>query len=188
MLLSTLIVVAAAAAQTSGFTIPHDQPDGVYNVVTHPDGAEEHILMGTIDYTPAVARSGRTKDIKDIESREALDGEVPNYVGCYGSNGPLSIPDTDAANNALDAQCSHFNDLGYRKSFYSKSGCIVAYFCNFQAGWGCSPGTRQDWSRRITDQCGNYIGGYAEYDDWQYTKYSYGYRDFCQGGDNFCDF
>ncbi|KAL1902914.1 hypothetical protein Sste5346_000826 [Sporothrix stenoceras] len=181
MLLSALIAAVAAATQAAAFTVPHGQPDGVYQVVIHPDGTEEHLLIDTIDNASINTRN------EQIEARENL-AEVPNYVGCYGTAGPLSIPDTDAANNALDAQCSHFNDLEPKTSFYSKSGCVVAYFCNWDAGWRCYPGTRQDWSRRITAQCGNYIGGWAEYDDWDNIHYSYGYQDFCQGGNNFCAF
>ncbi|ERT03027.1 hypothetical protein HMPREF1624_01331 [Sporothrix schenckii ATCC 58251] len=179
MLLLTLAVVIAAAAQASGFKIPKNQPDGVYIVTVDAGGTEEHIRIGDSGNVPTV-------NIKETHDKALQE---PNRIQCFNQHMVLNAANTDAANNALDVQCGSYLGVDGNKSIYSKSGCVVAYYCNWNSN-SCDVPTRQLFSAKITDRCGRYIPGTATFDDQQRTHFAYGYRDVCepQSGDDFCGY
>jgi hypothetical protein len=92
-----LLLLAAGAL---AFNIPQGQPDGVYQVHTAPDGTETHTFLRALNDTAVDARSIPGKF--SVTNKRQIPGVV-NDVGCGGYTLPSG--DTDAANNALDAQC-----------------------------------------------------------------------------------
>ncbi|KIH86761.1 hypothetical protein SPBR_08727 [Sporothrix brasiliensis 5110] len=176
MLLLTLAVVIAAAAQASGFKIPKNQPDGVYIVTVDAGGTDR---IGASGNVPAA----KIKETHDTALQE------PNGIQCFSQHMVLNAANTDAANNALDAQCGSYLDVDGNKSIYSKSGCVVAYYCNWNSNI-CDGPTRPLFSAKITDRCDRYIPGTATFHDQQRTHFAYGYRDVCepQSGDDFCGY
>jgi len=112
----------------------------------------------------------------------------------------LNHTDCDAANDALDAQCRDGAPLANGRSFYSISGCVVDYFCNFHSWFTiddaiCTKDDRKQTSGLITGHCGWYAPGSASRTvvrnpsggiPSQFYRVSYGYEDYCSGGRNFC--
>lgn len=158
-------VSMAAFAQVAGFTIPPNQPDGVYQVLVYPNGTEEHARIDIDGHAAQISYHNKTRAVAE---------EMPNSALCLTNQRKLEHGATDAANSALDAQFGNNLDVLMGCSVYSKSGCVVAYFCAIDGGWGCSANIRQNWSGRITQECGRYFPGYAEWNDYDYERYSYG--------------
>jgi hypothetical protein len=92
-----LLLLAAGAL---AFNIPKGQPDGVYQVYTAPDGTETHTLLRGLNDT--IETRSEVPGKFSLASKRQIGG-VTNDVGCGGYTLPAG--DTDAANNALDAQC-----------------------------------------------------------------------------------
>ncbi|PMD33693.1 hypothetical protein L207DRAFT_517738 [Hyaloscypha variabilis F] len=127
----------------------------------------------------------------EVSSRVKRQNTDWTSTACYPDEGTedLDHPTCDAANAALDAQCGGGSVVRAGYDFYSISGCVVAYFCNF--GWGaraCYASDRQRGSARITQVCGWYKPGSVRYNDiTPVISYSYGYESYCTArGHNFC--
>lgn len=99
-LILPLLLLAGTASLA--FTIPQGQLDGVYEVCTASDGTETHsYLRGLNDIVEIEARSADTGKFGMAHKRQIVG--IVNDIGCGGYS--LPVGDTDAANNALDAQC-----------------------------------------------------------------------------------
>jgi hypothetical protein len=87
---------------------------------------------------------------------------------CWTKEPELDRQDCDDANDALDFQCGDGAEVENNRIFYSIAGSVVAYFCHFRS-WTlvepaiCSKDERRQTSRLITDKCGWYQPGSAEY-------------------------
>lgn len=99
-----------------------------------------------------------------------------------------TLPSSDL-HKANSSQCGGGSVVRAGLDYYSISGCVVAYFCNF--GWGdraCYASDRQRGSARITQVCGWYKPGSVRYNSVSpVISYSYGYESYCTAkGHNFC--
>jgi hypothetical protein len=83
------------------FNIPKGQPDGVYQVYTAPDCTETHTFLRGLNDDTIEARSAIPGKFS-LGNKRQIPG-VDNAISCGGYGLPHG--DTDAANNALDAQC-----------------------------------------------------------------------------------
>jgi hypothetical protein len=97
MRFTPLLLLAAGA---TAFTVPQGQPDGVYEVYTAPDGTETHTFLRGLNDTVEARNDVPGKF--SLANKRQVSGVV-NDIGCGGYTLPSG--DTDAANNALDAQC-----------------------------------------------------------------------------------
>lgn len=100
MRFTPLVLLAAGAI---AWTVPKGQPDGVYEVHTEPDGTEIHtFLRGLYDSVESRTPVPEKFNLPKLSNKRQIPG-VANAVGCGGYS--LLSGNTDAANNALDAQC-----------------------------------------------------------------------------------
>jgi hypothetical protein len=163
--LSPLFVAMAIA---TGFTIPTNQPDGVYEVSYDASGHAAHVF---------IAEAVAVSQAQNLETRN--DG-----VECGGYS--LNGGNTDSAVDALKRQCDPRGTIGKGLDFYSISGTTVAYVCNF--GNGAIPCFRGDITKSyesITNACGRYQAGWRTLNNsthWYSTGYEHTGAFFCGRG------
>lgn len=184
---TALLVFAAAAvsaATTEGWKVPANQPNGVYSVhLDEATGEQVHTFL-----RPLTAEN--TKPALRVRGQSARSAAISGDLYCAGDH--LNNQDTDAANNALDAQCGNgapVTPAENGRDFYSISNDVVAYFCNTSGNWNhCFAGERQDADRQITARCGWYWAGDLTSPSWGQTASVYGYqlkwKNFCGRGVN----
>lgn len=160
-----LLTALSSSLLVSGFTIPADQPDGVYEVSIDSNG--EYVHTKVADPTD-IAPENTVVQRSRITKRSGLD-----QIYCFNQD-VLNSGDTDAANANLDSQCGpNGHGVGSHLSVYAKRGGTVAYCCNNRSqGNTCYASTRQQASRLITDKCGRYVPG-AAYDSGAHLTYGY---------------
>ncbi|KAH7123524.1 hypothetical protein B0J11DRAFT_506596 [Dendryphion nanum] len=144
-----------ATVASTGFTIPSDQPNGVYTVTYDAEGRAIHTLIGSpVNHTegspnPLVSRS---------PNKLSLLARQADAVHCGGYD--LNRPNTDNAVEALKNQCSP-GAIGGNLNFYSISGSTVAYVCNYNgAAVACTRNEIGESADRITGVCGSYRAGW----------------------------
>jgi len=179
----------SASIATDAWTVAADAPNGVYSV--HYDSASKenvHTFLRPLgdDNTESVKKATTLRYSRNRARGAAINGDI------YCGGVHLNEGDTDAANNALDAQCGTGAPVTPEENgrdFYSISNGVVAYYCNTSGQWNhCSAAERQESSRRVTDRCGWYWSGDLTSPSWGNTQSVYGYqpRDskFCGRGTN----
>ncbi|KAJ9137380.1 hypothetical protein NKR19_g8213 [Coniochaeta hoffmannii] len=166
-------ILACFNFQIHGWKIPDGTSDGVYAVDPLPDGTEVHSRVGEIPSVPNHRQRARRQMLtpRNIAAtvEEASSKLVPDTawtLDCWRDEEKqdLNHTDCDAANDALDAQCRDGAPLANGRSFYSISGCVVDYFCNFHSWFTiddaiCTKDDRKQTSGLITGHCGwNFCG------------------------------
>ncbi|KAH8589881.1 hypothetical protein B0O99DRAFT_692098 [Bisporella sp. PMI_857] len=153
LLLSALYV---AASVYGSFTIPEDQPDGSYLVSVDEAGNTIHekiesLSEATTGLKPR-SNSAKFSPKPDIFARQSVTITCTGYY--------LNVADADAAVTDLANQCGSGGVMGGYRSFYSKRGNVVAYFCNNSSG----SNTCYSWEVRDnlvgvgSSFCGSYAG------------------------------
>ncbi|KIH91192.1 hypothetical protein SPBR_09094 [Sporothrix brasiliensis 5110] len=188
-------LLLGVATHVAAFAIPPGQADGVYSVWTRPDGTEEHTMI--MNATEALLIRSEPHGLgRSLARRDRLASRwaINEGVSCASGQERLDPGDCDAANSMLDNQCGNGATVRMGMDFYSIRNCAVAYFCNFSGYYdaNCDAQTRRDWSAAITQKCGLYMPGWGRHisnDDGPFSKennFSYGYENYCHGGNNFC--
>ncbi|CAG8955762.1 hypothetical protein HYFRA_00011630 [Hymenoscyphus fraxineus] len=113
-----LLLFSAAASIKASWTVPADQPDGVYSVSVDEAGIAHHELLEP----PTVERRAIVKSAK-FSPKPALFSRADITIN-------LNHGDTDAVVNNLKSQCGSGGVMGAHLSYYAKSGQALAYFCN----------------------------------------------------------
>lgn len=164
--ITVLLAALAVSASAQGFNVPESTLDGEYSVTYNANGDATFLKLGEVEPLATGEDSSITLPRRHLTAR----GE---NIRC-GDRNELNHGDTDAANNALDAQCG--GDRGAyvpgNTDFFAKRGSTVAFFCNWGGGNGCDAGSRRRTSGQITASCGWYKAGWVENTDY---KISYGY-------------
>ncbi|KAJ7720758.1 hypothetical protein DFH07DRAFT_760708 [Mycena maculata] len=141
------------------FTVPANQPAGVYMVTYNADGTETHALLsltetnGTI---PAATARSATPSAKFGASKRQISGGT-NTIFCGG------------------------------RDFYSIAGCTVAYFCNYRDT--ADTCFQYEWvnviQNAVTPTCGSYWTGWDQFNS-EARQNQYGYENLCGAGNNYC--
>ncbi|KAF4617072.1 hypothetical protein G7Y89_g15075 [Cudoniella acicularis] len=185
MHLNTISVfILALAATSQGFTIPDNQPNGVYKVSVDANGVETHTLLRGLIENYTYVSTEPNKPLPTLHAtsakfrRQDLTGQ--NNIACGGYS--LVTSDVVSAVGNLEAQCGNGAFVGGGKNFYSITGGTVAYFCNFSGGTNnCYASEMVEAAERITNDCGSSNGGWDIVPDRQCQ---YGYER--QPGNHFC--
>ncbi|KAJ7465394.1 hypothetical protein B0H11DRAFT_2049823 [Mycena galericulata] len=169
------------------FTVPANQPAGVYMVTYNVDGTETHSLLSlteTNGTVPAATARSATPSAKFGASKRQIPGGN-NAISCGGYE--LNHGDTDAAYNALGQQCGGGASVQSGRDFYSIAGCTVAYFCNY--GAYADTCFQYEWvnviQNAVTPDCGSYWAGWDQFYS-SARQNQYGYEDVCGAGGNYC--
>lgn len=133
MYIATLLLLLTIPA-VLGFTIPKDQPDGLYSVSYDDAGVEIHTLIQLYaDFVEHrdVDTARRNATSENLEKRQCggsadIDRGTTVCLGVF-----LNSRDTDSANGVLDATCGTGFTVKPGSSTYAKVECTAAYFCNF---------------------------------------------------------
>ena len=156
MLFGSLLLLATGVA--AAWTIPSNQPNGVYSVSTDPAGISTHTLLHAIN--------GSTTNTKPTLTPRSAKFH-PKRQGNVGSNSiyclTYALPNSDNGNAAaeLENQCGNGAFVGGRRDFYSIVGGSVVYYCNFSYDTNqCFASEAADAFSRITSECGLNIAGY----------------------------
>lgn len=151
---------ALFAALAAGWTIPADQPDGVYRVSYDANGTAAHTLIAP-PLTPEEKRSLllAPKPARSPPSRIAGRQSDATYCGST-SDAALHHQSTDNAVQALKNQCNP-GGIASGYDFYSIAGSTVAYVCNFgSTSWTCTVNDLTNDYAHITNICGWYQSGW----------------------------
>jgi hypothetical protein len=183
---AALLLLLPGLAACTGFTIPANQPDGVYVVDFNNDGEAVHTLIGpALNQTEVAQLAARDKAMKPSRIHATRDAAV-NAITCGGYE--LDHISTDAAVEALKGQCGP-GAINDGKDFYSIAGSTVAYVCNFASNpWICYRDELTDTYQQITNFCGWYQAGWREF--WRdgntgaLTGYEDRSKNFCGRGVN----
>ncbi|KAK4241746.1 hypothetical protein C8A03DRAFT_40840 [Achaetomium macrosporum] len=182
---SPALLLLLLSGLVAGFTIPADQPDGVYGVTFDNDGKAIHTLIGPpLNQTEVAqllaARAAAPEPMIPSASRIHARQKDATYCGNYG----LDHASTDAAVEALKFHCQP-GAVNAGMDFYSISGSTVAYICNIgKKGWVCQRSDLTSDYAHITDVCGWYMSGWRQYWRDGDTGAQTGYED---RNANFCD-
>ncbi|KAK6210536.1 hypothetical protein LQW54_006144 [Pestalotiopsis sp. IQ-011] len=160
-----------------GFTIPADQPDGVYVVTYDSSNQAVHTLISDgVAARDLVEFSGQGSQAAKRNGGPLLAARADDLT-CPG--GTLDRVSTDEAVAALKGQCNPNmpGAVNSGQDYYSKRGSTVAYFCNFGAGSElCTVFGLTDTYQRLTNECGLYGAGWRTVQDADHW-YSIGYED-----------
>jgi hypothetical protein len=141
-----IFTLFVATVMSTGFTIPSNQLDGVYEVSYDASGRAIHTFL----------REG----VNNTEAQELAARDDGVNCGNYG----LNHQDTDNAVTGLRRQCNP-GAVGNGLDFYSITGSTVAYFCNFGAtATVCQSNEVADSYTRISNACGLYGAGWRTVD------------------------
>ena len=155
MLSKSLFLLAGSLAAIRAFTIPADQPDGIYAVLPDEDGSlTNRVQLSSWPSTDLtlVAPTG-TASAK-------LARQAPSVV--CGTNKALNADDYAAATADLDKLCSGGASIPAHQSFYSKHGTLVTFLCSTGAGGAPPAGVAgSHCSGLITDKCGKNNAGWV---------------------------
>ncbi|KAJ7035491.1 hypothetical protein C8F04DRAFT_530881 [Mycena alexandri] len=169
------------------FTVPTNQPAGVYMVTYNADGTETHSLLSLTETNvtvPAATARSVSPSAKFGASKRQIGGGT-NAIFCGGYE--LNHGDTDAAYNALGQQCGGGASVLGGRDFYSIAGCTVAYFCNYRGT--ADTCFQYEWvnviQNAITPTCGSYWAGWDQFNS-QARQNQYGYENLCGAGNNYC--
>jgi hypothetical protein len=153
-----LILLFTVTAIAAGFTVPKDQPDGVYSV-SYENGTDVHTLIAPAVSQAEVAHITAARDRQIRSQKSRLDARQYDDTSCSG----YEMKDhgaCDAAVEALKNQCNP-GAINTGKDFYSISGDVVAFLCNMgKNAWVCRRNDITDDYAWITKVCGWYISGY----------------------------
>ena len=167
MYLKSLLLIATGAS--AAFTVPADQPNGVYSVSTDSSGASSHTLLRSID-------SANSKPMLSASSAEVLpkaDDDSPDSIGC--GDYTLFDRDVNAAAQGIYDRCGTGFNVEAHKDIYALYGGTVSYFCNYSDGTNqCDAGEAQDAFSRVNATCGMNTAGWDINADVR--KDSYGYE------------
>ncbi|KAK3303447.1 uncharacterized protein B0T15DRAFT_513625 [Chaetomium strumarium] len=146
----------------AGFTIPADQPDGVYIVNFSNDGEAIHTLIGPpLNQTEVAQLAARAAAPRKPMTPSRI--HVPRAPGIGCGNYDLDHGSTDAAVEALKFQCQP-GAINRGMDFYSIAGSTVAYICNYGSNaWACQRSDITNDLQLITNVCGWYRAGWREY-------------------------
>ncbi|EAQ85485.1 predicted protein [Chaetomium globosum CBS 148.51] len=126
---------ALFAGPAAGWTIPADQPDGVYRVSYDANGTVAHTLIAP--------------PLSPEEKRSLLSAPKP------GRSLPSRITGRQLSN-----QCNP-GGIARGYDFYSIAGTTVAYVCNFgSTSWTCTVNDLTNDYAHITAICGWYQSGW----------------------------
>lgn len=154
MYLKSMILFAIGAAAHSGWKIPPGQPDGVYKVTENADGTFDQTLLPTYS-SRSVPMVNSAKFARSLTSRQA------NIVCAgYAFSSHSSV---DISFHNLQYQCDYYGPVGGNRDYYSISGDVVTYFCNFGGGsTTCSSGEAYNvLVGGVTGACGSYWAGWG---------------------------
>ncbi|KAJ7501907.1 hypothetical protein B0H11DRAFT_2275073 [Mycena galericulata] len=169
------------------FTVPANQPAGVYMVTYNADGTETHSLLSlteTNGTVPAETVRSAAPSAKFGASKRQISGGQ-NLIGC--GDYELAHGDADTVYNALGQRCGGGASVAGNTDIYATAACTVAYFCNFSSnGDTCF---EYEWVNviqgTITPRCGSYYAGWDQFEGAA-RQNQYGYENFCAEGKNFC--
>lgn len=161
-----------------GFTIPPDQPDGVYRAFFDDDGVEHHIRIDSDDRTtaPLDKTTATTNSSRELTSRQFTGSW---RVFCSQPIVTLAAAATDLANTRLRAQCDSGILIGIGQFIYSRVEVshlvsVLAYSCARELAGHCYSSLVAAADSAITDTCGLYRPGYAV----GQSDIAYGYNQF----------
>ena len=158
-----VLLLAAAAAASPGWTIPADQPDGVYSVSVDAAGNATHTFLAPIS-TDALAERSALLSPPGRHRRQ-----VPGHTAwCLDYR--LTKADADLAYKSLAGQCGQGRRVsGGNSGVYGRSGEVVVYFCNYAANGGantCYSNELQDSIVNVLEKaCGSYQASFDHRDD-----------------------
>ena len=174
MHLSAILFLATTAA---AWTVPANQPNGLYSVWTNNFNEPTHtpIALTTMPNSFTKPTTLRAK----FPKRQNIGS---NNIGCGDYS--LSSTDNAAAIRALKEQCGKGAFVGEGRDFYSIVGDSVVYFCNFSDETNqCFASEAEDAFGRISSQCGVDNAGWdivrARNDQYGYERVG---SDFCGRG------
>ena len=175
MLLNTLLLLVTGAA---AWTVPADQPDGVYSVQADEFGGFKHTL---IRHTATATATNATPNLttRSAKFHPKRDNTGSNNIDCGGY--ALSPSDLANAQRELENQCGNGAFVQGGLDFYSITGDSVVYYCNFSDDINnCFASEASDAFARIVSDCGPNNAGW---DTIPARSDSYGYESV---GANFC--
>lgn len=151
--LTPALLFSVGALAHSGWTIPEDQPSGVYQVAVDASGNSKHVLVRDLDASTNSALSNAA----DLSKRENTG---INKVQCFDYL--LNATDANAAVEGLESQCNGGGFMKKDANYYVKVGDIVAYACNYSDGPNVCYGdeVKDGLARKVSVVCGNFIAGY----------------------------
>jgi hypothetical protein len=166
------IAAFAATAAATGFTIPGDQPEGVY-IVSYDNQDEpihEFISSLGVEGGSSIAPDNSTEiDVILKEEKEGLAAKRSLYHRLHrresddrNCGGNDLDHNTDMVVEALKRQCDPAGAIGGAKDFYSIIGSTVAYVCNFKTHKpvACWRDLLTASFTAITETCGAYRSGW----------------------------
>ncbi len=156
MLNKGLFLLAGSLAAIQAFTIPADQPDGVYAVLPAEDGSlTNHVQLSS---WPSVDSALLTTPTGGLSAKFAR--QAPSVV--CGTTKALNADDYAAATADLDKLCSGGASIPAHQSLYSKHGSLVTFLCSTGTGGSPPAGVAgSHCSSLITDKCGKNNAGWV---------------------------
>lgn len=178
-LLTPVILFSVGALAHSGWSIPKNHPGGVYRVAVNDYGISKHVLLRDLSASTESALRNAVTSAAGLSKRENTG---INEVKCYDYQ--LDATDANAAVDNLELQCGSGSFVKEDADYYSISGNVVAYACNFSNGPNVFYGddVRDALENKISDICGNYVAGY-DHVNVRSARYGYEKKDakFCDG-------
>jgi hypothetical protein len=177
-------VVTRGPAGFSGFNIPANLSNGLYEVYVDATGQEIHTLVST----DLVTSSPAPPTLNTRQSSVNPQGDMDCGCGFYVDRG-----NCDIAVHTLENWAGNGNTAGYNNAEYVISNNVVAFICFGDHEGGVpdsvSASEMASEAQTITDQCGSYVAG--TYRQWSWGAYdeffwwNYGYMQYFNGL-NFC--
>ena len=170
-------VMASLAPVSSGFTIPANQPDGVYEVSFDNTGLATHVFLAPINASASAGVNPEAR--RGMRPNRRAAGHQPICQG-YGMG---DHNNAELAYHSLQSTCGNGHVVkgvsGRRSSIYARAGDAVTFFCNDRPNAGDNTCYKEelDYSIRkeLDPTCGKYNAGYDQMTDrqCQYGQDSY---------------
>ena len=166
MLLPTILLFAAGVAAHTGWMIPGDHIEGIYEVTVitaNNTSTAVHTLIAGLnekftEMNSTLPHSHRTLIPSAKFPRQAPSpaNTGPNDIWCPGYLLPHA--DFDHAYGSLQSQCGDGLQVRDGYDIYAISGDVVAYYCNFmhKAKNNCFAAEVKDAEKKIIMACGKY--------------------------------
>ena len=158
MLLRKIIFNVATVAAYTGWTIPANQPKGVYTVTINSANEPIHTFVNHL--TPGGFFVNVARDLTNTPKFRLRNRWTwsTDDINCHGYQ--LSPPDVDNIHESIRAQCNYDTYLGGRYDLYAISRDVVGYYCNVEEDETLCAGDEVEYAEQRLDMvCGIYNAG-----------------------------
>lgn len=162
-LLTSVLLFSVGALAHSGWTIPRDDPAGVYNVVVDASGNSKHVLVRDLSASTKSALSDARTIAPRLSKGDLSKRESKGSIRVHCQDYKINATDTNAAVVSLETQCADGAFIKKGDSLYAKIEDVVVYFCNLSdSSKVCNRDEVKDKLEKISGVCGNFVAGYHE--------------------------